>query len=53
VKIPIEIHQQLLAPYGEDTVKTRPVLEVKNQERVGKLGPERPAVVWKACHHNT
>lgn len=29
------------------------VLEVKNQERVEKLGPERPAVVWKACHHNT
>jgi len=25
VKIPIEIHQQLMAPYGEDTVNISPV----------------------------
>lgn len=48
-KIPIEIHQQLLAPSGEDTVHVSPVCwRVKNQERVEKFGSERPAVVWKA-----
>jgi hypothetical protein len=25
----------------------------KYQERLVKFGPERPAVVWKACHHDT
>jgi hypothetical protein len=25
----------------------------KYQERVVKFGTERPAVVWKVCHHNT
>jgi len=54
VKIPIKIRQQLLAHYGEYTVNISPVCwRVKNQERVGKFGLERQAVVWKACHHNT
>jgi hypothetical protein len=45
VKIPIKIHQQLLDPYGEDTVNTCPVCWwVKNLE-MGTFGPERPAAV--------
>ena len=46
VKIPIAIHQQLLASYGEDTVNISPVCcSIKNQNRAVKFGPERPAVV--------
>jgi hypothetical protein len=33
VKIPIQIHQQLLAPYGEDTLNKSCVVEVKGQEK--------------------